>query len=85
MILRGARSHGLELARSWLVGDILDDIEAGQRAGCQTVLIDNDNETEWRLTAGRQPHCMVRDLAQAARIIVAVDDGEPFPHLEASS
>ena len=30
-----------------MVGDILDDVEAGRRAGCRTVLLDNGNETEW--------------------------------------
>src|SRR5579871_3015278 len=39
MILRGAREHDVDLPRSWLVGDILDDVEAGCRAGCRTILI----------------------------------------------
>jgi FMN phosphatase YigB (HAD superfamily) len=57
--------------RSWLVGDILDDIEAGNRAGCRTVLIDNGNETEWFMTPNRRPHHRVFDLAQAAQLITA--------------
>lgn len=48
MIQRAARELGLDLQRSWFVGDILDDIEAGHRAGCRAVLIDNGNETLWQ-------------------------------------
>ena len=45
MILRAAEDHAIDLERSWFVGDILDDVEAGRLAGCRTVLIDNGNET----------------------------------------
>src|SRR6185295_18935494 len=47
LLLAAAALHGVDPARSWMVGDILDDVEAGARAGCRTVLIDNGNETEW--------------------------------------
>jgi phosphoglycolate phosphatase-like HAD superfamily hydrolase len=53
-----------------MVGDILDDIEAGRAAGCRTVLLDNGNETEWELTAERVPHYVARNLAQAAARIL---------------
>lgn len=75
MLLRAAREHGLDPARSWLVGDILDDVEAGRRAGCRTILIDNGNETEWVLSPGREPHHRAADLAQAAWIIAEGDPG----------
>src|SRR5687767_4595107 len=32
LVLRAAAELGLDLSRSWLIGDILDDIEAGRRA-----------------------------------------------------
>lgn len=57
----------------WMVGDILDDIEAGRRAGCRTVLLDNGGETEWNVTQQRQPDYIVNDLAEAAEIISAHD------------
>ncbi len=79
MIVRAAQLYGLDLARSWLVGDILDDIEAGRRAGCRTILIDNGNETQWLLSPERQPHHMAADLAQAARIIAAEDRSDSLP------
>jgi HAD superfamily hydrolase (TIGR01662 family) len=70
MIFQAAREHGLNLAESWFVGDILNDVEAGQRAGCRTVLIDNGNETEWRLSPLRQPHHSVSNLMAAANVIL---------------
>jgi histidinol-phosphate phosphatase family protein len=71
MLRRAAREHGVALSRSWVVGDILNDVEAGRRAGCRTVLVDNGNETEWVLTPSRTPHGRARDLADAARLILA--------------
>ena len=73
MILRLAREMDVDLARSWMVGDILDDVEAGRRAGCRTVLIDNGNETEWADAPGRRPHLTAANLADAAGQILAAD------------
>jgi histidinol-phosphate phosphatase family protein len=72
MLERAAREHGIELRESWMVGDILDDIEAGRRAGCRTILVDNGNETEWRGGEQRCPDYVVRDLAQAGAIIAGL-------------
>jgi histidinol-phosphate phosphatase family protein len=66
-----ARTHGLDLARSWMVGDILDDVEAGRRAGCRTVLLDVGNETVWRPGPMRMPHGRADDLHAAAEFILA--------------
>ncbi len=41
MIMEAAEKHGLDLARSWMVGDNEKDVEAGRRAGCRTILVDN--------------------------------------------
>jgi histidinol-phosphate phosphatase family protein len=71
LLLRAAREHGVNLERSWMIGDILDDVEAGRRAGCRTCLIDNGNETEWKLNAARRPHTIAADLAEAAALILA--------------
>jgi histidinol-phosphate phosphatase family protein len=71
LLRRAAAEHRIDLTQSWLIGDILDDVEAGRRAGCRTVLIVNGNETQWRLQPARTPHRFATDLAQAARMIVA--------------
>ena len=69
MILRAARDYGADPQSSWMIGDILNDVEAGNRAGCQTIHIDNGNETKWVRGDYRQPLYTVKDLAEAADII----------------
>jgi len=69
LLLRAAREHRIDLARSWFIGDILDDVEAGNRAGCRTVLVDAGSETEWRPGAWRAPWARAGDLRQAARCV----------------
>ncbi len=71
MLLRAAADHALDLRSSWMVGDILDDVEAGRRAGCRTVLIDNGNETEWQCGPLRHPHRLAPDLRAVANLIAA--------------
>lgn len=71
LLRRAANELHLDLARSWMVGDILHDVEAGRRAGCRTVLIDNGNETQWRASPLRQPHFTTQDFVHAAQMIVA--------------
>jgi histidinol-phosphate phosphatase family protein len=69
LLRRAAAEHGLDLGRSWLVGGTLDDIEAGVRAGCRTILLDGGAETEWRMNELRLPHHVVMDLDEAVRLI----------------
>jgi histidinol-phosphate phosphatase family protein len=71
MLLRAARESSLDLKRSWLIGDILDDMAAGTRAGCRTILLDIGHETEWRWSPERRPTAVAADLAEAARLILA--------------
>lgn len=71
LLLQAARAHGLDLSQSWMVGDILDDVEAGRRAGCRTVLLDVGHETVWQAGALRVPHGRATDLYQAARLVLA--------------
>ncbi|MEM5383050.1 HAD family hydrolase [Paraburkholderia phymatum] len=70
MLLRAAREHGIDLGTSWFVGDILDDVEAGNVAGCKTILLDNGHETVWRHTQTRVPTAYARDLHRAALMIL---------------
>ncbi len=75
MILDAARDLQLELAESWMVGDICDDVEAGQRAGCKTVLIDG-NGTAGLAKNGCRPTHVARDFHQAAKLILGHGQGE---------
>ena len=69
MIFQAVATHNIDLTTSWMIGDILHDIEAGNRAGCKTILIDNGNETEWTLNERRNPTAIVKSLPQAAALI----------------
>jgi D-glycero-D-manno-heptose 1,7-bisphosphate phosphatase len=69
LLQQAAREHDIDLHASWMVGDVLHDVEAGNRAGCRTMLIDNGSETEWKLGARRLPTRMAHDLYAAALLI----------------
>lgn len=40
MLLEAARKWGIDLTKSWMVGDRAGDIEAGHAAGCRTIFLD---------------------------------------------
>jgi D-glycero-D-manno-heptose 1,7-bisphosphate phosphatase len=68
LLLDAAAELGLDLASSWLVGDADRDVEAGIRAGCRTILIENEASQHRR--AGRvQADGVAPDLAVAAAMI----------------
>lgn len=43
MILRLAEKHHIDLSQSYMIGDRLTDVEAGESAGCSTYLVDGDH------------------------------------------
>lgn len=70
LILQAAGEHGIDLSSSWMIGDILNDVEAGNQAGCQSVLIDKGYETLWESGEYRQPRFIARSIDEAARLIL---------------
>ena len=66
MILRASKRFGMDLAGSFMVGDRWRDIEAGQRAGCRTILI-GDGYGE---TFPRAPTITLASLPRAASWII---------------
>ncbi len=72
MLLRAAHDLEIDLEHSWFVGDILDDIEAGNRAGCHTVLVDLGTE-QLPTYPQRNPTFVARDTLHALRTIRAVE------------
>jgi len=66
MLLKAAEGHQLDLKQCWMIGDILNDVEAGNRAGCGSILIDNGNETEWLTGPHRQPYFTCGSINEAA-------------------
>ena len=70
LIEDACREHDLDAEQSWMIGDVLDDVEAGRRAGCRTVMIDSGHETAWRRGPNRAPHLTAHNLAEAAEQIL---------------
>lgn len=67
LIFNAARDLGIDLTASFLVGDRHRDIEAGQRAGCVTILVgDGYGESLWS-----KPDANLPSLAEAAAWIGA--------------
>ncbi len=63
MLLQAARELDIDLTRSYMVGDKESDVEAGQRAGCRTVLLgqNHDSAADWQAA----------DLTRATNCILA--------------
>lgn len=71
LLIRAARAHRLDLAQSWMVGDMLDDVEAGHRAGCRSVLLDSGGETLWRRSPLREPDAQFSQWPELAEMLIA--------------
>lgn len=69
MILCAGDAFQVDLTQSWMIGDMLHDVEAGNRAGCKTILIDNGNETQWIHSDFNKPTASVKNLKEAADLI----------------
>lgn len=71
MLRMAADDLGLDLRKSWMVGDSVRDAEAGRAAGCRTILIGARHDGG----AGEADY-RVADLSAAADTILAEDDPE---------
>ena len=56
MLLAGAEKYGIDLKKSWMIGDRMLDVEAGHRAGARSILVGQREKVsdfkEWRPPAG---------------------------------
>jgi len=76
MLLQAAHQRNIDLSRSWMIGDILDDVEAGNRAGCQSVLVDLGTE-RLPATPERWPRFVVRSTQEALDQIAFFEELRP--------
>lgn len=67
MLTDAAAALGLDLKRSWVIGDRWRDIDCGHRAGVRSVFIDLGYREELK----ERPHFVVKSIAEAAAIVVA--------------
>ena len=71
MILKAAKDHNIDLAKSWMIGDGITDIQAGQTAGCKTIFIGRMKCDLCKLMEDEQakPNYIAPNLYKAALII----------------
>jgi D-glycero-D-manno-heptose 1,7-bisphosphate phosphatase len=81
MLFQAATEHGIDLARSFLVGDRWSDVVAGAAVGCKTFLLDVPYSQCHRCT----PDHVVADLQEAADRILSLLDSGPIPAAADSS
>jgi D-glycero-D-manno-heptose 1,7-bisphosphate phosphatase len=74
MLITAANDFQIDLTQSWMVGDILNDVEAGNKAGCKTILVNNGNETEWVVNIDRLPTAVAPTLHEALNYILNYTD-----------
>ncbi|HEU5377707.1 MAG TPA: HAD family hydrolase [Ktedonobacteraceae bacterium] len=72
MLLQASSDLNIDLRHSWFIGDTLSDIEAGNRAGCSTILLNLDNEVA-SVSAVRRPTFVVRSTLDALYLIQAFE------------
>lgn len=77
MLRRAAQELNVNLTDSWMIGDILHDVEAGNRAGCRTMLVNRGNETEWLTGPYRTPTVQVNSLLEAADHLIETHTSAP--------
>lgn len=78
LLRRAERDFGIDLPQSFLIGDRLTDIEAGQRAGCRTVWVQTGKHTAPRIQTAEpldlkepiQPDYTCPSLKRAAQWIL---------------
>jgi histidinol-phosphate phosphatase family protein len=72
LLLRAAREHGIRLTSSWMIGDGLNDVQAGRAAGCRTILVTRlkvEQIQRFLGLKGATPDAVVPDLAAALRVV----------------
>jgi D-glycero-D-manno-heptose 1,7-bisphosphate phosphatase len=65
MLTEAIQRYGVDVSRSFMVGDRWRDITAGRLAGCTTVLVGPD----WEAPMPDAPDLRARDLREAAELI----------------
>ena len=80
MLRQAAEEHGIDLRRSFMVGDRWGDVAAGAAAGCQTLLVDMPYSQGERCN----PDFRVANLSEAADVILSQIDQRMAPATEGS-
>jgi D-glycero-D-manno-heptose 1,7-bisphosphate phosphatase len=76
MLLQAATERGLDLHRSWMIGDSPRDVQAGRAAGCRTIMLGNG--TAQPADADK----VVSDLPDAVEYILVGASASQCPQVE---
>jgi len=88
LLYQAADDLGLDLSRSWMVGDQWTDVAAGQAAGCHTILLANEVAPKYSeallhyVQVWGEPDYRVPDLAAAVEIILNDGEGQSLTHVQ---
>jgi len=72
MLMEAAREYDLDMANSFMIGDKISDIVAGHRAGCRTILLTADGQTNASADAPKADH-VAPNLYDAVMSILKID------------
>ena len=75
MLLKAAKEMGIDLARSWMVGDKMLDVKAGKAARCRTILLTKSAREPRTITDDAPPDYSAINLSQALDIILGQGTG----------
>lgn len=73
MIVQAAEEHGIDLSKSYMIGDKASDVESGINAGVKTVLInseDNRNEISILHNLGKKPNFTAANFKEVYDFII---------------
>lgn len=73
LIFAAAAEHGIDLPRSYMVGDRWRDVAAGRSAGCFTIFIDYSYQQD----GPNFPNVVAKSLSEAAMIILSREKNPP--------
>jgi len=80
MLRRAASDLRVDLSQSFMVGDSLSDVQAGQRAGCATILVRCGGAPEDGGALVRAPDYIAADLREVADIVAEVGRAARHQH-----
>ncbi len=75
LLLRAAKENGVDISSSFFVGDALDDVKAGNAAGCKTILLGHVTTFLTRLMEEQdaQPDYMLPSLKQVPDLLARIE------------
>lgn len=67
MLVKAAAELDIDLTTSWMIGDTLSDVEAGNKAGCRTILI--GDKTQVIEAEEKRPTYIAATIVEATQIV----------------